>query len=169
MQRSEETETGTNGSITATQDFFSFFSIQSESHPDPSYQFLQPSQLHMPAVTSMQQLAALANQMSSGGNNPSTIPLPHAIHSAAFGWVRSKPEASPTHPVTLRVHKASYSKLKLALPAANLKHVPSRPVKDCPVFDSGDQMNITPAKIIQQMGLQSGITFPRFNGHFRRQ
>ena len=47
----------------------------------------------MPAVTSVQQLAALARLLRSDGDKFSTIPLPHAIHSAVNGWTRSLPGA----------------------------------------------------------------------------
>ena len=127
-----------------------FFSIRS------SYD----SQHHMPAVTTVPQLAALTKQMRSHGDHISTIPLPHAIHSAAHGWTLSKPRASPTHPVQLKVHKASYQDLQLALPLPNLRHVPSKPVYDDPCFDSGAQMNITGVQKIEQMGYSRASLFP---------
>ena len=118
------------------------------------------SQDHMPAVTTVPQLAALTKQMRSHGDHISTIPLPHAIHSAAHGWTPSRPRASPTHPVQLKVHKASYQDLQLALPLPNLRHVPSKPVNDDPCFDSGAQMNITGVQKIEQMGYSRASLFP---------
>ena len=133
-------------------DNLSFFSIQTTTNRD--------SQLHMPAITSLHQLAALATQMRANGDNISTIPLPHAIHGAVTGWTRSLPTASPTHPVTLRVHKASYQDLSLALPQPSLRNIPSKPVADKPVFDTGAQINITGVKKIEQMGYSRASLFP---------
>ena len=135
-------DNGVHGSLAAT-DYgiweppdspgdLSFFSIQAVSN----------SQLHMPAVTTVQQLASLTKQMRSEGGHLSTVPLPHAIHSAVVGWTRSKPKSSPTHTVILKVHKGSYKDLGLALPQPKLRNVPSKSIRDRSVFDSGAQMNI---------------------------
>ena len=131
-------------------DNLSFFSVQQASY----------SQLYMPAVTSVQQLAALSSLMRSNGEHLSTIPLPHAIHSAVVGWTKGRPKASPTHQVTLKVHKASYTDLNLALPQSNLRNVPCKPVNDQAVFDSGAQMNITGVRQIEQMGYSRASLFP---------
>ena len=156
-----QTDNASHGSLAARDGIWdppdspgnlSFFAIQTATARD--------SQLHMPAVTSVQQLSALARQMRSNGDNISTIPLPHAIHSAVTGWTRSTPKASPTHPVTLKVHKASYKELNLALPIPNLRNVPSKPVSDNPVLDTGAQMNITGVRKIEQMGYSRASLFP---------
>ena len=78
----DPTDTASHGSLAVARDDIwdppdspdnlSFFFIQTATARD--------SQLHMPAVTSVQQLAALARQLRSDGDHISTIPLPHAIH-----------------------------------------------------------------------------------------
>ena len=98
--------------------------------------------------------------MRSNGEHLSTIPLPHAIHRAVVGWTRARPKASPSHLITLRVHKASYMDLNLALPQSNIRNVPCKPVLVVAIFDSGAQMNITSLKMLEKMGYSMASLFP---------
>ena len=99
---------------------------------------------HKPISTIPQLAAAVATLTKQEGRALTTVQLPHSVHSVhsvADGWLRSRPENSPTHEVELSVDKSSYSDLGLSLPNIGLRNRPSKRVDTLGVgvFDTGAQ------------------------------
>ena len=86
---------------------------------------------------------------------------PFLMLSIDSHWLDKVPTHSQSHSSShFESSKASYQDLKLALPQSSLRNVPSKPVGDKPVFDTGAQMNITGVKKIEQMGYSRASLFP---------
>ena len=56
-----------------------------------------------------------------------TIPLPHHVHSHIHGWLQTKPDLSPTHPMEVTLDRQAYAELCVPLP--RLYHNRHRPGK----------------------------------------
>ena len=107
------------------------------------------------------QLAAFVSSMRKQYDKaPSTIPLPHSVHSIADGWLRSKPANSPTHEVELSVDKSSYISLGLALPMPSTRNRTANKVYTAGVFDTGAQLNMTNPTVISRLGHSTATLFP---------
>ena len=163
LQAAAETggmDNGAHGAITSGAGNGIWEEWQDASFNDNNLTFFSLQQQVMPAISTLSQLAAMTKLIRSNGVSISTIPLPHSIHSAYRGWTKSRPKSSPTHPVQLRVHKASYKDLNLSLPRSDLRNVPSKCVDYNPVFDTGAQMNITSISMIKKIGYNAASLFP---------
>ena len=115
---------------------------------------VRDEELQEPISTIPQLATAIGHHTRQSGKAPNTVVLPHSVHSVAEGWLRTRPENSPTHEIELSVDKASYMDLGLSLPAANLRNKPSRRVKRPGVFDTGAQLNLTNPETIHSLGYE---------------
>ena len=112
-------------------------------------------------ITNPTQLASIVGNMKrQEGRTPSTISLPHSIHSVMEGWLRARPSTSPTLKIELMVDKASYTELGLSLPQPSLRNKPSERVSTLAVMDTGAQLNLTSDEIITKLGYKSATLFP---------
>ena len=104
-------------------------------------------------ISTIPQLATAIGQYTRQyGKAPSSVILPHSVHSVAEGWMRTRPENSPTHEIELSVDKHSYVDLGLSLPNTSLRNKPSQRVKTPGVFDTGAQLAITSPAIVNHLG-----------------
>ena len=109
--------------------------------------------------TTVAHLAAWIN--SAQRSSPSTIrtvPLPHMVHDLAKNWVPANPSASPTCRLEYTLSRQSYSDLHLGLPME--KNKPVRKAVQDSITDTGAQMNIAPAEMIESMGISLPGLFP---------
>ena len=113
----------------------------------------------MDPVTDLSQLKQLVSTFKASGDPVTAVVLPHSIHSVTDGWLQSRPQSSPTHPVTLTVDKSSYIQLGLNLPRPELANRTSPRVRADAVFDTGAQLNLCPLSTLKQLNIQEQDLF----------
>ena len=80
-----------------------------------------------------------------------TVSLPHMVHDLVMSWAPATSGASPTCRLEYTLIRQSYSDLNLSLPMK--KNKPVRKVDKYGVTDTGAQMNIAPAEMMESMGI----------------
>ena len=129
---------------------------------------LQPTELpdkqqpHQTVPTQPAHLATLVQSLTkSGSKSVRTVPLPHFLHDIHAGWVRSRPQKSPTIPVNIRLHLPSYKTLGLTVPSYSRKiSNPTRSTTKPSIMDTGAQMNVCPESLLTDLHIQPDTIFP---------
>ena len=95
------------------------------------------------------------------------VPLPHHVHDKISGWLQSKPLDSPTLPVSFSIDRQAYSELGLAFPKHSHNSQVSRLASHYATADSGAQLTVIPASVLESMKVKLESIFPvqaRLNG-----
>ena len=106
-----------------------FFPISVSQPPDPPalpHPDTWPSSwttLAPPA--SLEDLLPIIANITRQDNTPSvtTIPLPHHVHSHIDGWLKTKPESSPTHLMDITLDRQAYAQLSVPIPNVDTRLV----------------------------------------------
>ena len=105
---------------------------------------------------------------TSPGSPISSIPLPHQVHSYVKGWLQTKPEVSPTHPMEVSLDRQAYAELSVPLPKLyHNRHMPGRHRNNPCIMDTGAQITVGPTHLLHHLGVKSETVFPvatRVNG-----
>ena len=150
QEPTQDINSGINASL-------SFFGIKVSE--DPPTKFAPATDTE--TVTNLRQLASISGNITKhGGVSPTTIPLPHSIHSVIHGWLQSKPTHSPSHQVELSVDKSSYAELGLSLPKPSMRNKPSPRMITNGVMDTGAQLNMTSEDTVNKLGYRGAALFP---------
>ena len=80
-------------------------------------------------------------------------------YDSKLGWRETPPMDSPTLPIHLEVHHASYTALQLSPPTSPYMK-PTLPRKKDGVADSGAMMNILPTADVVAMNIQLSSLLP---------
>ena len=87
-----------------------------------------------------------------------SLPMCHMMWGP-YGWQQKKCRPSPTLPITLAVHSASYRTLGLPLPDFLDPQGPDR-MKESAIPDSGAQLTIVPLKLLKKWGIAAKSLLP---------
>ena len=88
------------------------------------------------------------------------VPLPHHVHDKIQGWMETRPKENPTLSVTFSVDKAAYSNLRLNFPRFRHNHNSGRSVTKMSTADTGAQLTVVPATLLDEMHIRSDSIFP---------
>ena len=108
------------------------------------------------------EVARLQQELSpdpAGAVVPARVPLCHMEYDSKLGWRETPPMDSPTLPIHLEVHHASYTALQLSPPTSPYMK-PTLPRKKDGVADSGAMMNILPTADVVAMNIQLSSLLP---------
>lgn len=90
-----------------------------------------------------------------------TIPLPHHVHSHIHGWLQTKPDLSPTHPMEVTLDRQAYAELCVPLPKLyHNRHRPGRHRNNPTIMDTGAQLTVGPIQLLHHLGVKRETIFP---------
>ena len=88
------------------------------------------------------------------------VPLPHHVHDKISGWLQTKPRDSPSLPVSFSIDHQAYSELGLAFPRRSHNSHASRVSSHFATADSGAQLTVIPASVLESMKVKLDSIFP---------
>ena len=84
------------------------------------------------------------------------------------GWLRTKPESSPTLTMDISLDRQAYTELSVPLPRLyHNRHMPGRHKNNPTVTDTGAQLTVGPTQLLHHLGVKPETIFPvatRING-----
>ena len=94
------------------------------------------------------------------GQGPVTsLPLPHHVHDVVQGWYPSRAKDSPSLPISLSIDSHAYAALGLNMPRTSHR-VTNRSRSDHGTADTGAQLTVMPARVIENLGIKTDTIFP---------